>query len=90
LDRQGIATSWDGWTAGEDQAGKRVNRRESIETDSFVNIFLQKNSIGSSVVLSQEVTRATIRSLVDRLSIDFVSLSSGDFVIRFPVRSTED
>jgi hypothetical protein len=90
LDRQGIATSWEGWTAGEDQAGKEWTGDNLSKPIHLSTIFAKKFSIGSSVVLSQEVTRATIRSLVDRLSIDFVSLSSGDFVFRFPVRSTED
>jgi hypothetical protein len=57
-----------------------VDRRESIETDSFVNIFLQKNF---ATVRAWFIAKSWQEGLSDRLLIDTVSLSC-DAVV-FPV-----
>ena len=57
-----------------------MDRRESIETDSFVNIFLQKNF---ATVRAWFLAKSWQEGLSDRLLIGTVSLSC-DAVV-FPV-----
>ena len=54
-----------------------MDRRESTETDSFVNIFPKKSASESALVLTLEVTTASALSR----SVDSVLLPGGDVVV---------